>query len=295
MTIHPSPHPSPGQVAVHQKKVNAYFESTASYWKAIYDKDRRLRPTIYRQRQASVLSLVDGLAPRPGSRVLEVGCGAGLMTAALAERGCRVTAMDSSPTMVEMTRDHAATVGMGDRVTARMGDVHALDFPDRHFDLVMAVGLIPWLHSPEWAVAEMARVLESGGHLIMTVDNRARLNHLLDPLLSPWPTPVRRWAKRLLEACGWHRPRTGSLNVHMHTISQTDALLASVGLYKVKGLTVGFGPFSFFSKPILPDPLGIQLHRQLQRLADRGLPGLQGSGSHYVVLARKPLPGETAA
>jgi len=285
----------PGASRVHQQRVDAFFETTAGYWRAIYGEDRRLESTIYRERHARILSLASGLVAEAPSRVLEVGCGAGLVAVALAERGCRVTAMDASPTMISMTRERAAAAGVAARLAARVGDVHALDLPDRCVDLVLAVGLLPWLHSPDRALTEMARVLRPGGHLLLTADNRGRLSNLLDPRRSPWLAPARQGLKKLLQACGWRLPRSGSLDVRMHTICEIDALLASAGLRKLKGLTVGFGPFSMFSRPVLSDRRGVWLQRRLQPLADRGLPGLRTTGSHYVVLARKPLACEAAA
>jgi hypothetical protein len=52
-------------------------------------------------------------------------------------------------------------------------------------------------------------------------------------------------------------------------------------------MMLGFGPFSFLGRTLLPDPLGIRLHHRLQALADRGVAGLRSTGSQYVVLARK--------
>jgi hypothetical protein len=64
-------------------------------------------------------------------------------------------------------------------------------------------------------------------------------------------------------------------------------LLARAGLAKVADQTVGFGPFTFLGRPLLPARVGIQVHESLQRLADKGVPALRSRGSNYLVLARK--------
>jgi hypothetical protein len=64
-------------------------------------------------------------------------------------------------------------------------------------------------------------------------------------------------------------------------------MLAEAGLEKVESRTVGFGPLSFLGLKLLPDSLSVSLHGRLQRLADRGVPGLRSGGMNYVVIARK--------
>jgi hypothetical protein len=65
-------------------------------------------------------------------------------------------------------------------------------------------------------------------------------------------------------------------------------MLAAAGLVKVDGRSVGFGPFSLLQRPVLPAGPAVSVHERLQRLADAGVPGLRGTGAHYVVVARSP-------
>src|SRR5207253_9290660 len=108
-----------------------------------------------------------------------------------------ITATDSASAMVETTRRHAAEGGLERRVAATVADAQAMPFADESFALVVALGVIPWLPSPQRALHEMARVLRPGGVLVVNVDNVRRLNHLVDPLLSPVLPPVRRWRRGL--------------------------------------------------------------------------------------------------
>lgn len=70
------------------------------------------------------------------------------MAAALAERGLRVRATDAVPAMVDLARRHAVETGVSDRIELETADVHELPFDEATFDLVVALGVIPWLHSP---------------------------------------------------------------------------------------------------------------------------------------------------
>jgi hypothetical protein len=67
-----------------------------------------------------------------------------------------------------------------------------------------------------------------------------------------------------------------------------DRMLAEAGFVKRAGTSVGFGPFSFLRRPVLPAAWAVPAHERLQRLADAGVPGLRGAGSQYVVIADLP-------
>src|SRR5690242_17541619 len=75
------------------ERVRDVFEHSTGFWHDIYKK-RDVYSVCYQDRMAAVLSLVDSLALPKGAKVLEVGCGAGLLSIELARRGFEVTAVD---------------------------------------------------------------------------------------------------------------------------------------------------------------------------------------------------------
>ena len=266
--------------------MNAYFESAATYWKKIYSGDRLL-PAIYRDRHNTALRWVCRLDLPSHARILEVGCGAGLITVALARNGHTVDAMDSTAAMLEVTRKGAAHRGVEDRIRLHLADAHALPFDAQTFDLVIAIGVIPWLHSEAVAIQEMQRVLKPGGYLFVTADNNARLNRILDPLSCPLLTPLRLGAKGLLEVLGLWSPDS-AFQPKRHYPRQVNRLIGNCGFEEVKSCTVGFGPFTLFGKQLFSETIGVRLNRRLQALASRrGVAFLRWTGSHYLVLGRK--------
>jgi len=270
-------------------EVRAHFRDTAGYWHDLYERGDVVG-AVFQDRQKAALEMVERLGLRKGSAVLEVGCGAGFLTVDLARRGLRVIAVDAAPEMLELARVTVAKNGLAAAVELLPADVHALEFPDGGFDLVVALGVIPWLHSPELALAELSRVLHPGGHLVVTSDNRARLNHLADPAFSPVLTGPR----RALAAARRRVSKTpADTRFHPHLISTTRfrELVEHAGLEVVADRTLGFGPFSFLAHPLFWGRRGVALHRRLQRLADRRFPLLRSTGSHQLVLARKPVEG----
>jgi len=269
----------------HQKLVDTHFRYSANYWQNLYSANG-LFEVIHQQRRAIVLGLVDELALPSGSHVLEIGCGAGLTTIALAQRGFTVQAVDTVDRMVALTRQAATEAGVADRVMTSLGDAHALAFPAGAFSLVIGMGVAPFLHSLNTAITECARVLRPGGYSIFTTDNRWRLNNVLDPVFFPPVRKPRRWVRKRLERFKVLQALAGP-RAKSHSIGEFDAWLAAAGLEKIRGTTVGFGPFTLFDIKLLPDSLGVRLHNTLQHLADSKYPLLQRFGSLYIPIVRK--------
>jgi ubiquinone/menaquinone biosynthesis C-methylase UbiE len=262
-----------------QEHVNAHFDSTASYWDGVY-RGGSLQGLIYQLRQAAVLDDVVGAKLSPEATALEIGCGAGHLTVQLAERGLHLDAVDASQAMVDTTAGRIDDAGLQENVTVATADVHALPFEASRFDLVVAVGVMPWLHSPGDAVREMARVLRPGGEIVLTADNRARLASFTDPRAMLALSPLKRARMAL-------RRRRGLASSRLDFPDSIDRLLTEGGLHPVGRRTVGFGPLSFLGRPFFSDAHSVQINDRLQALADRGMPGLRWMGWHYVVRAKK--------
>jgi SAM-dependent methyltransferase len=102
---------------------------------------------------------------RPGTTLLDVGCGPGTITADLAALVApgRVVAIDAAPGVLEQAVRHAAEVGIADRIEFAVGDVYALDYPDDSFDVVHAHQVLQHMGDPVAALREMRRVCAPGG------------------------------------------------------------------------------------------------------------------------------------
>jgi ubiquinone/menaquinone biosynthesis C-methylase UbiE len=272
--------------SARQKVVDAHFQSHAAQWREVYE-EATVEGAIYRERLAAVLKWVDELAMPLGEQILEIGCGSGRSAVALAQRGYVVQAMDSVKGMLDSTEQYAAEVGVTAFVSTGMGDAHSLAFQNNVFSLVLAIGVLPYLHSPNQALEEMARVLRPGGFLLVTAGNCWRLNHALDPWLCPTLQP----GKRLVRAILRHFRRSKSEPVRpplrFGSLRELEGWLSSVGLARVKAKTVGFPPLTFHYRPIFGERTAIRLNYWLQGLADRNLPLIRSSGMDYIVLAKK--------
>jgi trans-aconitate methyltransferase len=101
--------------------------------------------------------VVELLAPRPGERILDLGCGDGALTKKLVDLGCEVVAIDSSAPQVEAARK----LGLDARV---MG---AEDLPfHEEFDAVFSNAVLHWIKNADLMIAGVFRSLKPGGRFV---------------------------------------------------------------------------------------------------------------------------------
>ena len=112
-----------------------------------------------------------------GRRILDAGCGAGSLSAALRERGAVVTGVDASAGMLTLARRR-----LGDDVALHVVDLSDhLPFDDDAFDDVVASLVLHYLEDWGPTLAELRRVLRPGGRLIASVDHPSVAYAFQDP------------------------------------------------------------------------------------------------------------------
>lgn len=145
------------------------------------------------------------LAPRPGERILDLGCGDGALTAVLAERGCVVVGIDSSPDMVEAARTRG--------VDARVGDGRDLPF-EQELDAVFSNAALHWMKEPSRVIAGVWRALRPGGRFVGEMGGQGNVAAIENALVaatrarglrvaSPWFFPAADEYRSLLERQGF--------------------------------------------------------------------------------------------
>ena len=129
------------------------------------------------------------LMPRPGERILEIGVGTGL-SLPLYPPGCEVVGIDISEPMLDRARARLEGLDHASIRLERM-DARNIDFPDGHFDKVLAPYVISVVPDPQKVMDEIARVCRPGGTVIVVNHFQsafpplAALEHLVTPL-STW-------------------------------------------------------------------------------------------------------------
>ena len=162
-------------------KVARYFDTHAEDFDSIYEQEkpavRSLRDRFSRGTVVDRLHFVEERAKmwQPRS-VLDVGCGGGRFSVALAKLGAEVVGLDFAPEMLVIARKHAEEAGVAERCTFLAEDVFAWD-PGRTFALTLGIGLLDYVDDPAAMMRRIADVTD--GHVVVSFP---RLVHPLVPL-----------------------------------------------------------------------------------------------------------------
>jgi ubiquinone/menaquinone biosynthesis C-methylase UbiE len=105
------------------------------------------------------------LGIKPGTRLLDVGCGAGQLALIAARAGAKVTGCDIATNWLEQARTRAAAEGVD--ITFEEGDAEALPYEDAQFDAVTSMFGAMFAPRPELVAAELTRVCRPGGTIAM--------------------------------------------------------------------------------------------------------------------------------
>ena len=169
-------------------------------------------------------AVLERLDPRAGARLLDAGCGTGLLVALAAERGAVASGLDAAPGLVEYARGRCPAAEFV------VGDLEALPFPDEQFEMVTAVNSVPYAANPRRAIAELARVTAAGGRVVLTVGTgpeSATCAAMIDPLIPPD-----------VEA-------SSRMTLHLGDRDETSEVLRAAGLAVVEQSEIEF--VSFFA------------------------------------------------
>ncbi|WP_329891146.1 bifunctional 2-polyprenyl-6-hydroxyphenol methylase/3-demethylubiquinol 3-O-methyltransferase UbiG [Stenotrophomonas sp. SMYL11] len=117
------------------------------------------------------LQYVADRVPLRGARVLDIGCGGGLLSEALAQAGADVTAIDLAPELVKVARLHALESGAKVDYRVQAAEDLAAEQPGS-FDVVTCMEMLEHVPDPGAIIEACKRLLKPGGHLFLSTINR---------------------------------------------------------------------------------------------------------------------------
>src|SRR5215471_910163 len=119
--------------------------------------------------------LVELLAPKAGERILDLGCGTGVLTAEIAGRGAEILGVDRSEEMIAQARKKFPALRF------EVMDARELRFKmdGAEFDAVFSNAVLHWIPEPEQVIAGVARALKPGGRFVAEFGGKGNIQRLV--------------------------------------------------------------------------------------------------------------------
>lgn len=151
--------------------------------------------------------LIELLDPKPGQRILDLGCGTGHLTAQIAARGADVIGLDASASMIAQARQNYP------KLKFVLGDARHFQF-DQQFDAVFSNAVLHWVPEAAEVVSSVSRALKSGKRFVLEMGGKGNISRIVDaltsvleasghPALNPWYYPSAGEYAALLEQHGF--------------------------------------------------------------------------------------------
>jgi ubiquinone/menaquinone biosynthesis C-methylase UbiE len=239
------------------------------YWNDLYRNVDNCRDFHFVQRLEIVTRVITERFS-PDTKVLDLGCGAGVLTEQLVAAGFDVDAADMSADMLEFARARLAQYDAS-RYRLTRAECQDLPFPDASFDVVACIGVFGYMDDVDAAIAEIKRVLRPGGTLVFSIRN---LDHvtvfdglfwLKAPIVTVPKAVWRRFA-------AWRAATFGAGSAARNAIAIFDKPRKVEKIFEQFGFALrdfygaGYGPPTFRGKPLVSEQRAKQLSQTFDRV-----------------------------
>lgn len=142
------------------------FEEIAHRW---WDKDSEFKPL--HDINPLRLNYIDERATLQGKKVLDVGCGGGILAESMAHRGAEVTGIDMAETPLSVATLHALETGIEMDYRTIPVETLAAEMPGQ-FDVVTCMEMLEHVPDPESVIRACSTLVKPGGHVFFSTLNR---------------------------------------------------------------------------------------------------------------------------
>ena len=241
-----------------------HFSRRAAYWKNIYSYPVGSHDFFHheaiKKRKKAVLDFVEKYAQWRSLKILDCGCGTGIIMDALLQQGHQVFGIDISPDMIKEANITLMNYERKDKI-ARLGSVEAIDYPDQCFDLCLCIGVLEYLENDEQALRELIRVTRQNGYIVVSLPNIARITTLFDPYYYIVRVPKFLYYKifKIKKSDGLSSHYDIRKNVtfrnNRYYYCHIYRICKRINLTVRDVSPIGYGPFTFWQREYIPRSL----------------------------------------
>lgn len=280
----------------HKGTVAQFFSDNTLFWEKIYegDKDNSGYYTYsMTKRKDTVLKFLDSYAGNRSLQVLDAGCGPGIVLEEVFRRGHHGTGVDISHKMINEA-NHRLGKYVNMVPPCGVGDIEALPFTQKSFDVVLSLGVLMYLPSDDKALSEISRVVKSGGVVLLVLPNLVRINMLMDPyyLYRAIKLAWNRYSKRYLSQDESVLPQDIGTNDNFtnrrYLFTKLPKLLKRYNFTDIRIVGVDYCPMTFWGKELMSAKSNIGISEKLANLSEiRGFGWLHALAYQWIICMTK--------
>ncbi len=256
-----------------QKQLVAdYFSKTVKYWHDLYSNDtlRGIYSYAMIKRKEITIDVIDRYSDNRVLKVLDIGCGPGIVMAAIASRGHKIFGIDIAENMLEEARKKMLPYSGKEKVCYQ-GDIENLPFDDQSFDAIISLAVLQYLPDDHKSLLEMRRVIKKEGVIIICLPNKLKLRLFFDPI------SIYRFGLMLSSFIIHRKDRKSTKTINSDSITSTARtywpwhlrpLFQEHNFERLALYGIDYGPLTFFEKPFLSDQVSLKINNILNSLSE---------------------------
>ncbi len=153
-------------------EVNKFDELATKWW----DKDGEFRPL--HQINPLRVDFIEERSSVEGKKVLDVGCGGGILAEALNELGAKVTGIDASESTIGVAKSHSRSIGSDVIYIQNTIEEFISSYPDEKFDVITCLEMLEHVPSPNEIIKSCSNLLKDDGNIFFSTINRNPRSYL---------------------------------------------------------------------------------------------------------------------
>jgi len=269
------------EIKNNQKHIlKSFFNNTVYRWDHLYKGNSFINQHM-NDRKTIVLNLTDKYSQGNKHNILDIGCGTGILSKELAHKGHFIISMDIAEDMIKTLKKSIDNSKNGELIEPMIGDAEQLSFANNSIDTILCIGCFQYQLRNDILLTELSRVLKKGGMCFFTIPNLLRINYLLDPFF--YFQLFRKIFKKLFSP-KLKIDKNSVINIGItgqiqdrypydkkYYLWELNEIIRQSGFNIEEIVSFGYGPFTLFNKPILPDHVSYKISNKMEFVAGKFL------------------------